>query len=272
MEIGQKRLSALYSETGMDPSTKRRNKVLHKARKVGKPKKKKDKKKKASEGSSSGGTSSSSSSSAEEVVGGLFETEHKIKSIARRYPGALTSSALMEAKESLLTTSGMAWSLDRKSLPPLFTHFVRQQLASHMSPPVLQEALTLSTSLDAMLQGKPAYACDVMAQRLKSLESLSQGAHWSVGRQMELVNSTGQGIAEEQESLDAARRARDVNKLRALVAQPSGSRGGDADRGSGKKDKGWKGGGKNKTGGDGKGKAPDGRKDDKGGWQKQKKE
>ena len=268
LEVGQKRLSSLFEDTGLDPRIRRRNKIMKKARKLGKSKKKKKKE----AGSSDSGSGSTEASSSGEVVGGLFESERKIKTIARKYPGSLTSSSLGEAKESLLTTSGMAWSVDKKALAPLFTHFVRQQLAAHMSPPMLQEALTLAVSLDAMLQGRAAYACDIMSQRLKALESTSQGAHWSVGRQMELVNASGQSMTEEQESLEAARRAREANKLRALVASPTatGSKGPEGDPSKGKKGKGWKGGGKNKTD-DGRGKG-DARKDDKRPWQKNAKE
>ena len=147
-------------------------------------------KKKSSESSSSTGSSSSSRSSLSAGgSGGLFSSEKRMKTIWRRYPGALTATAIEEARESLMSTSGTLWDVDRKQLPPIITQYTRQQLASGMSPPMLQEALTVSTCLDGLLRGRVASVCDVLSQRLKSLESLCKGAHWSVGRQLELVRA-----------------------------------------------------------------------------------
>ena len=272
-EPGQKDTEDLFEDTGLDPDFSRRKKVLKKARRIGKSKKKKAKKSKKSASGGSSSSDDSDSSSSASGGGGLFETDKKVKRIARKYPGCLTASSLSEAKDSLLTTSGMSWGQDRTSLPPIFTHFVRQQLAHGMNPPLLQESLTLSTALDAMLMGRAAYACDIMSQRLKSLESLSQGAHWSVGRQMELVNSGGQAMAEEQESLEAARQAREAAKLKAMVSQPSAPRGGENEQGKGKKGKGWKGGGKQQKSEDGsKGQKGGGKRDDKNQWQNKNKD
>ena len=91
---------------------------------------------------------------------------------------------------------------------------------------MLQEALTVSTCLDGLLRGRVASVCDVLSQRLKSLESLCKGAHWSVGRQLELVRADA-GITGETEGLEAARRAREEDKLKATLARLSGGRGGD---------------------------------------------
>ena len=63
-----------------------------------------------------------------------------------------------------------------------------------MSPAMLQEALTISTCLDGLLQGRAAGVCDVLAQRLKSLETVSRGTHWSIGRQLELVRADATGM------------------------------------------------------------------------------
>lgn len=61
LEQGQKALSEVYSGTGLDPNPSRREKILKKAKKIGKSKKKK--KKKASSGSSVEEASSTTSSS-----------------------------------------------------------------------------------------------------------------------------------------------------------------------------------------------------------------
>lgn len=151
---GQKELSALYAGTALDPAPKVRNRILKKARKMGRGRKKK--KRRPSSSSKGGSTYSSSSSSGRFEHGGLFSSEKKMKVIWRRYPGALAASSLMDAREVLLTDSGTMWDADRKQMPPLATQFVRQHLAANMSAPMYQEALTLSSCIDNLLLGRPA--------------------------------------------------------------------------------------------------------------------
>ena len=47
-----------------------------------------------------------------------------------------------------------------------------------------QEILTLAQAADFMLIGKIAAAADVVCQRIKSLEAVAKGSHWSTGRQL----------------------------------------------------------------------------------------
>ena len=193
LEVGQKDLEALYAGTGLDPDVSKRRKVLKKARKIGQGKKKKKKKNESSSGSTSGGTTTEEST---EVAGGvgLFDNEKKVKHIWIRCPGALTSTMIGEAKESLVTNSGSLWELKQAQLPPVACQYVRQALQGHMSAPMFQEALTLATITDLLLRGNPARASDVACQRLKSLEGTSRGQHWSIGRQLELARLDNYGI------------------------------------------------------------------------------
>lgn len=263
-ERGRKDLGAIFSGTGLDPDPKKRAKMLRRARKLGKKKKKKKKESDSSTGSSSG-SSASKSSSGEEA---LFSTSKKVKKIWGRYPGALTAGSVKEAKDRLLTSSGTLWSEDRKSLPPLFVHYARTNLlGSGVSPPMAQEILTISMTLDMVLQGKIAAGADILSQRLKALETLTKGSHWSVARQHELCRLDQGGIAEENESLEAARLAREEEKLRTMVSR--GGTGGKGQEGTkGKK-------GKEKSSGKGKGedasrgKGSEGKKEDQP-WQKKK--
>ena len=265
--VGQKDLAALYAKTALDPDPKQRGKVLKKARKLGRGGKKK--KKKSTSSSKDSSSTSSSRSSGKYAHGGLFSSEKKMQQIWRQFPGALAASALIDAKEMLLTASGTMWDVDHKQLPPLATQFVRQQLAPNMSPAMLQEALTISCCIDNLLLGKPATACDVLFQRLKALENVSKGSHWSVGRQLELVRSDQSGLTNETEGLDAARRAREEERLRSVMTRPAGGRpsdGGAAQKG--KKGKDSKGTGKGGSEESRRGKGGDGKKDSKGSWQK----
>ena len=78
---------------------------------------------------------------------------------------------------------------------------------------MLQEAVTIAACLDGLLMGKAAWAADVLAQRLKALESLSRGTHWTIARQLELIRSDPQSITGQGEGLDAAKAAREEEKL-----------------------------------------------------------
>ena len=262
VEVGQKPLADLFAGTGLDPSAKARRKILRKARRLGRSKRRR--RRSSSKTSSSRSRSSSPSSSSKEVTGGLFSTERKMRTIWRKYPGALAATAVVEARQSLMTASGLLWDTEKKALPPLAMQFTRQHLAGGMSPPMLQEAVTIAACLDGLLMGKAAWAADVLAQRLKALESLSRGTHWTIARQLELIRSDPQSITGQGEGLDAAKAAREEEKLRNSLSKPSDLRSGA----KGKKGKDSKGTGKagHDEGSKGKGGGP--RKDQKGEWQK----
>ena len=256
LELGQKSLGAIFSSTGLDPDTKRRGKFTKRAQRIGQGKKKKKKKEEEEEDGS--GSSSSSSSSGEEDPGtGLFESERKLMRIWKKHPGALTQSAAAEAQQHLVAASGAMWGVDKRKVNPVFTMYSRQCLVSHMSPPMAQEAITISQVLDLALQGHIASGCDILAQRLKALESSARGrSHWSVSRQMELIKLDGVSIAEDEEARIAARRAREDEKLKKMMNQPQPNRNYENQGGGkgGKQGKDWKGGKKGKTGDAGKGK------------------
>ena len=118
--------------------------------------------------------------------------------------------------------------------------------------------------------GKIAAGADILCQRIKCVESLAKGYHWSVGRQLELIHSEQNSIAEGSEALSAARRAKEEEKLRSLVSKGgAGKSGSNYEGGKGRKgkdkytpkgrsDEGGKGrGGENRTRDDGK---PSGKK------------
>eukprot|EP00438_Fugacium_kawagutii_P033880 Skav219422 [mRNA] locus=scaffold571:219333:222977:- [translate_table: standard] len=109
--------------------------------------------------------------------------------------------------------------MEKGRLPPIYTQYVRANLAAVMTPAKVQEALTLAHAIDGLLQGKVAASCDVLSQRLKSLESTARGTHWSVGRQMELVRSDPTSMSDETETLEALRRAKEEDKLRSLSSK-----------------------------------------------------
>ena len=259
--VGRKALAGVFGGTALDPDPLVRAKILKKAKRVGQAKKKKKKKSSGSGGSDEESTSSSSSSTTIALGGGLFESEGTLKAIWKRYPGALTASAISEAREALLTTAGTIWEVDTAQLPPLLTQYGRANALPVMTPAMSQEALTLCMCVDLLLRGEVASCADVLSQRVKCLEAIARGSHWQVGRQLELVRAEPQTITEDSEALAAARRAREEAKLKALTNRAPGSGGGGENTPKGKKGKDAKGQGKNRFDDQGRGKGK-GRKDE----------
>jgi len=270
-ESGQKPLEDFFKHTGMDPDPSRRGKVLKRARRIGKRGKKKNKKK--DKGSSSSGRSSASSSTSSDSSDygeeGLFEEEKRLRAIWKKCPGALAARSIQEIKKILVTAAGTLWDVNKATLPPLYTQYGRQVVMPAMSASLQQESLTLCQALDLLAQGHAAACMDLLNQRLKSLEALSKGAHWTVCRQHELIKIDEGGMAEEQERLGAARRAKEEERLKALLQRAPGGKGNEATPG-GKNRKGRdsKGATKGSSGESGKGKGQGGREEQKGSWQK----
>ena len=172
LERGQKPLSALYSNTCLDPDVEVRSKLLKRAKRFGG----KDSKKKKQSSSEDGSDSSmSSESDLEEYGEGLFEERRKALRLTQRYPGSLTTQTVMNMKESLLTQSGTLYSQDRKALPPIFSRYFRSEMQQLCSPSMSQELLTLCQGADLLLRGHPARALDLLAQRVKALEQQIHG-------------------------------------------------------------------------------------------------
>eukprot|EP00435_Cladocopium_sp_Y103_P019578 s2827_g4.t1 len=230
VEAGQKSLDSVFGGTGLDPDPVKRQKILKKAKRLGKSKKKKKKRKSSdSEGDPSSTTSTSSSSSMGKTGRGLFEDENKLTVLWKKYPGALTSGAAQEARHRLMSQAGTLWNLSEGGIPPLFTQYSRQQVLANASasPALQQELLTIAQALDFALMGKMAAMADILCQRIKSLEAIIKGSHWSFAREMELVRNDQFTMAEDSEALQAARRAREGDRLRSLLTRAPGTKGGD---------------------------------------------
>ena len=271
LDPGQRPLEDVFRGTGLDPDVKRRKKLLKRAKRVGKSKKKKEKKKGSGSSDSQSKDSQSTSTEEEEEDGtSLFAAERKLKRIWQKYPGCLAATTVMEARNSLVTAAGTSWALEKNALPPVLTQYVRQTVLGSMGAPMAQEVLTVAQALDHLLLGKVGSCADLLGQRLKALESLGKGSHWTIARQHELIRVDSQGLADEAEHREAASRAREDDKLRGMLARSYQGSKPDNSQGKGKKGKDSKGGGKNRTdeGPRGKG-GGDGKKDDgRGSWQK----
>ena len=194
---------------------------MRKARKVSK---KKDKKRKRSDSGDSGSSSSSSDGSegGSEEEGPLFDETRRIRRLSEKCPGALTAQAIENVREHLLSSRGELHSVSRERLAPLFSMYAYQHLQPLASPVLRQELATVSQVSDLLLRRKVAAALDVLVQRAKSLEATLRGGHFSVSRQLELVNAEQVRIAEPAEQMEAAKSARDEFRNRSIGNRPHG--------------------------------------------------
>lgn len=223
----QKEPDALFKGTGLDQQEKVRRRVVHRAKKFASRRKRS-----ASSSSDSSGASGSSSHGEDVHQAGVFSEDSRAKGIAERFPGVLTLEALRKMEESLLTQVGE--SQEVKAVRAVATQYFRQQLQRKVSPPVGRELLTIAVALDQLIRGLPSKAADTLSQRLKSVEAVSGGTHWSVAQRMELPSSEGVMLSEGPELRFAQKENYESSKSHYFAANPSGkgkgSKGGKGDR------------------------------------------
>ena len=210
-----KSLEALFSGTGLDPKEKVRRRVMRLAKKAVK-KKSKDK----SSTDSNSSSTQESPTGLEDMETALFEGENRVQRVADLCPGALSAQALASMKGSLLQEIGAENS--KGELKPIALMYHRQQLARKASGPVLRELLTLALSIDHLLKGRPARACDTLLQRMKAIESVLLGAHWSVAQRLEVTPADSLAMAGREEMVTAQRAAYEESKAKQLAALPDG--------------------------------------------------
>lgn len=119
-------------------------------------------------------------------MAGLFVEGTKVRSISERFPGTLCEQALSVMQENLLTEVGE--DLSSSKVRPISLLYYRQQLQKKATGATSRELLTICSCLDHLVRGRPTHCADILAQRLKSIESTLQGSHWSVSQKMEVVN------------------------------------------------------------------------------------
>ena len=159
--------------------------------------------------------------------------------LSKRFPGALTLGTLEMVQEALVSQSGQPWDIDRSSLPPVFSQHWRMNLTRKMTGPMSREAQTLCYLQDLLLQGKVATTCDTITQRLKSLEQMSQGTHYSIAQRQELVPTEVAVMTSPMESLEASRLEKEESRAKTAASRPwsrnsEWERRPEADKGKGK--------------------------------------
>ena len=219
---GGRDLVAILGGSGLDPDPRKRNHMLKKAKLV--IKKKRKRKSSSSSSKSTGSKGGSSGSSTSQVMAAdVFGQTRTAKRVASQCPGVLTATSVAAVQEQLLTVQGQLWEVDRKELPPLFLQYFQGQLSPKMQPAMRREAVHVSYCLDLGLTGRIPELLDVLSQRLKALEGMASGKHWSVMSQFELVPEEQGAVATQQETEAAAREARELGRIKAQSGRPYGS-------------------------------------------------
>ena len=225
----QKELRDLYSGTALDPKEKVRRRVLAKAQKFASRKKPK------STSGSSGSSSSSTSPTVEEFKGleSVFAEENKVRGLAERFPGALTLEAVSAMRQSLLTTSGE--ELDDSGVRPVALLYYRSVLYRRASGAQSREMLNLAAALDHLLRGKVACAADIISQRLKAQEAVTQGTSWSVALRMEVPPPESSSLVSRAELQQAKREDYSEAQARWKSQASSWAKGDGKNKGKGQK-------------------------------------
>ena len=184
----QKSLLSLYRGTGLDPRERVRKRVARRARKRAKHAK-------ADHSSSSSRSGSEGETSIEEDPedAELFEADSRLKKLSDAFPGALCCQSVKMMRQNLLQSIGE--DARPAGVQPVCLSYYRQQLLKRAMGPTQRELVTLSAALDWLLKGHPARAADLMSQRLKSIESVLSGTHWSVAQRMEIAPQEGLFLA-----------------------------------------------------------------------------
>ena len=83
-----------------------------------------------------------------------------------------------------------------------------------------REAQTVCFAQDLLLQGRISAACDVLTQRLKGLEQISGGGHFSVAQRLELVPTDVTLLSSPVDTLEASRLQREELRARTAASRP----------------------------------------------------
>ena len=212
---GVKTGQALYRGTGLDPRERIRNRVTRRARRY-----LKKKGEKVSSSGSSDGSSDSSEDENMEATESLYGEASKVMTLAEVFPGTLCNQAVSQMRMSLVQELGVQENIN--SIQPVATAYYRQHLSRRAAAPMARELLTLSTILDQLLRNRPAAAADTATQRIKSLEQLINGVHWSVAQKLETLPSDQQTLTPLPEATSAQRQVYNESRMRWAAAHPDG--------------------------------------------------
>ena len=119
----------------------------------------------------------------------------------------------------MVRQSGQPWDLNQDQVPPIFSQYWRMFLHGKTSGPMNREIQSICYAQDLLLQGRVAQACDVLTQRLKSLEQTAAGGDYKISQRQELVPLDVSSLSTNIETLDASRLHREDVKAKAAASR-----------------------------------------------------
>ena len=160
-------------------------------------------------------TSSSSSTPrrarAHQIDGGFAEVSHK-------RPGHLLEKAIQKMGSYHSSLHPGAYYSQDAELKPVVGAYVQSVLIparqGQISLRNLQELKTLSTTMDLMLLGRQAEACDVLAQRFLAVETADLDGNWGLAKHYELITDGSVSAATDQQKRQAMNLQRQEVKFR----------------------------------------------------------
>ena len=212
----------------LDP-TKTVRGILRRAKKRKKKtgKKKRKKERRGGRGSSSSHTSestdtegnSSNISIDSQDSGHPFREGHRVRQLARKYPGLLCRHALDEMGRILVQHGGEE---DNRILP-LYQKYMRQHvLTQGATAGQKRELLTLAAIADRLIARDIHGSLDVVTQRIKAIEMVVGGATWPVAQNLELIPMDQERLAGVAEAQGAVREYRQETKAKRDMGKGKG--------------------------------------------------
>lgn len=182
--VAQKPLAQLFGGAGLDPDIGVRRQV---AKKV-----KSKLKKNRNSSSSSTGSSSSTASLQGDMDVEIMEDRSRVHKVASFGPGLLTAASIKAMKEYLLQSTGMVWSVNDTTIPPVMSHAIHPNFSGEQSDGWSSQGdhhFVLGGGHAPAGESERGIRLDAISQRLKSLEMALGGQSWSIGQKIELVPS-----------------------------------------------------------------------------------
>ena len=167
-------------------------------------KRRKKKKKRDRDESSTSSSSNSSGHIFRESRGSRYGAS--LASKTRRCPGPLATEILAKMRQFIVTQQG---SSSDGSLRPVclayLTSVLIPSLGGEMSTRNVEELRSMAAAMDAMLNGSPAQALDIMASRFSAVETLATTKDWNMAKHLQVVPSERVSCVNE-DYMDYARR------------------------------------------------------------------
>ena len=149
--------------------------------------------------------------------------EDELWRLSKRHPGKLLKRTMKELQRYLGDIAAEEGALDDWMKYRMLGYVNQIVLTQHPPSSIgvrnYRELITLGTGIDLLLQGRLAELGDLMAQRLKALETSLGETGWQTARHQELIPPQAASLTTEEERRRAARQELATSKLRQLTSK-----------------------------------------------------